>query len=189
MNQNIYPAQTWQVVCAVSIYASAAARPALTIRRHRVTPSSCWGSAAIISKRGEGVRGRLLICTCQVFRYAETHICLSFCMFCLTAFCLCEDKRTGGEAQSRERQEVGARPASPAAHPRRLFLFFTRCVARLFLDLKGKKGKKNGSESPLPPACKVFSLEKCMNGGVESKCGAHALLTRLHNPSHDSRSG
>lgn len=36
--------------------------------------------------------------------------------------------------------------------------------------------------------CKVFFLKKCMNIGGDSKCASHALLTRLHNPSHDSRS-
>ncbi len=51
----------------------------------------------------------------------------------------------------------------------------------LFLD-------KTQLATPLS-LCKVFFLKKCMTGGGDSKCGAHALLTRLHNPSHDSRSG
>lgn len=40
-----------------------------------------------------------------------------------------------------------------------------------------------------PSLGKVFFLKKCMNGGGDWKCGSHVLLTRLHNPSHDSRSG
>lgn len=151
MNRNIYPAQTWQVVCAVSIYASAAARPALTVRRHRVTPNSCSGSAAIISERGRGVRGR-----------QSTHVKCSDMHKRIFAFYFCFVCAKTKEQEAKLKVVSGRKLA--LALPRLqlthigIFFFYEMCGKVIFRPKKEKR-KKTAASHLFPRSAKYFRLK------------------------------
>lgn len=149
------------------LFPSPLMRPALSVcLRSHTGSNSCDANIPIICKnrkRGGGGRSKVRV---QALDLQNIQICMC------TYSCVCRrGAGTKGEAQSHDRS------TSLAAHPRRCQ--FYEKYRGLFLD-------KTQLSPPL--LCKVFLLKKCMNGGGDSKCGAHALLTRLHNPSHDSRS-
>lgn len=171
----------WDLICAYAC-------------KSHTGSNSCIGNITIISKKNseKGQRSELKhsIYRCQIFRYA--YVSLEWA--CLSG--RCERKGTTGKAQSHNRirqdvVEVEVEVGLPRSQLTHVGVSFTRLrrinsaeiYRGLFLD-------KTQLATPLSPSlCKVFLLKKCMNGGGDSECGSHALLTRLHNPSHDSRSG